>query len=244
VNTTPPKDDEADDLETLYRRISAEEPGRPSANTRQAILEHAARRAAAKLTRLPMPMWWRPVLVGSLAAAALACVLIGPQYLRRVAPHEAAPVVGAQKHVPPTGAPPGTVHTPPLQAASPIQATPAPAAPAVPSSNQANEDRDVVTVTGSPLRAPSRRASQSAAQERDSAEASPASVAILNVRDSDGRTALMLAVLQNRLDAVEDLLRRHADPNEADNAGVTPLQAAVANNESEIASVLRQAGAH
>jgi ankyrin repeat protein len=54
----------------------------------------------------------------------------------------------------------------------------------------------------------------------------------------------MSAVLQNRLDAVEDLLHRHADPNEADNAGVTPLQAAVANNETEIAAALRKAGAH
>jgi hypothetical protein len=240
VNATPPKDDEADDLERLYHRISAEEPGRPSAMTRQAILEHAARRTAAKVTRVATPKWRRPVLVGSLAAAALACVLIGPQYLRRVAPEEAAPVVGGQKYVPPAVSQPSAVHTPPIQAASPIQAAPAPAVP----SNRANEDRDTVTVTGSRLRAPSHRASQSAAQEQDSAGASPERAAAVNARDTDGRTALMSAVLQNRLDTVEDLLRRHADPNEADNAGVTPLQAAVANNETEIATVLRQAGAH
>jgi ankyrin repeat protein len=54
----------------------------------------------------------------------------------------------------------------------------------------------------------------------------------------------MLAVLQNRLDAVEDLLHRHADPNVADGAGVTPLQAALAHNETEIAAALRHAGAH
>lgn len=244
MNTTPPKDDEADDLKKLYRRISAEEPGRPSAKTRQAILEHAARLAAAKLTRVPTPKWRRPVLVGSLAAAAVACLLIGPQYLRRVAPQEAAPVVGAQKHVPPAVAQRGAGHTAPIQAASPIQAAPAPAAPTVPRSNRTNEDRDVVTVTGSRILAPNQRAAQSAAQAQDSAEASPAGAAAVNARDSDGRTPLMSAVLQNRLDAVEDLLHRHADPNEADNAGVTPLQAAVANNETEIAAALRKAGAH
>jgi hypothetical protein len=76
------------------------------------------------------------------------------------------------------------------------------------------------------------------------ADANTADAAIVNMRDSEGRTPLMLAVLQNRLDAVEDLLHRHADPNVADGAGVTPLQAALAHNETEIAAALRHAGAH
>jgi ankyrin repeat protein len=67
--------------------------------------------------------------------------------------------------------------------------------------------------------------------------------AAVDARDADGRTALMLAVLQGRLDAVVDLLRRGADPNAADTAGVTPLEAARAQQRPEIVDALLHAGA-
>src|ERR1700733_6294089 len=95
MNETPPTDDAAEDLEALYRKSSAQDLSRPSARTRQAILEHSLRIATnraqtpsqiAPVTRLSRPKWQRPVLVGSLAAAALAGLLIGPQYLRPAAP--------------------------------------------------------------------------------------------------------------------------------------------------------------
>jgi uncharacterized protein len=66
----------------------------------------------------------------------------------------------------------------------------------------------------------------------------------IDATDSDGRTALMLAVMQGRLDTVVDLLMRGADPNAADSAGVTPLQAARAVNRPEIVDALLRAGAH
>ncbi len=81
-------------------------------------------------------------------------------------------------------------------------------------------------------------AGDSSADEKVADAASP-----IDTRDKDGRTALMRAVLQNRLDAVMELLRRGADPNAADNSGATPLQVARARNRTQIADSLARAGA-
>ena len=68
--------------------------------------------------------------------------------------------------------------------------------------------------------------------------------AVIDARDAAGRTPLMLAVTQNRLEIVRLLLSRGADPNAADNAGHTPLQQATQRNSREITALLEQAGAH
>ena len=65
----------------------------------------------------------------------------------------------------------------------------------------------------------------------------------VDARDANGRTALMLATLQGRAKAVDMLLSAGADPNAADARGTTPLQAALAGNQSAIAAALRSAGA-
>jgi len=65
----------------------------------------------------------------------------------------------------------------------------------------------------------------------------------INSRDERGRTALMLAALHGRTDAVGVLLDRGADPNLADSQGLTPLQAATAGNEAAIIAALRRKGA-
>jgi hypothetical protein len=65
----------------------------------------------------------------------------------------------------------------------------------------------------------------------------------LNATDTEGRTALMLATLHARAQAVEALLDYGADPNIAAADGRSPLAAALAANEGAIASALRAHGA-
>lgn len=66
----------------------------------------------------------------------------------------------------------------------------------------------------------------------------------IDARDSNGRTALMLATLRGRGPAVEALLAAGADPNAADAQGITPLQAAIAGGQPDIIAALQRAGAH
>ena len=68
--------------------------------------------------------------------------------------------------------------------------------------------------------------------------------AIIDARDEAGRTPLMLAVTEDRVEIVRLLLARGADPNAADNGGHTPLQQATKRNLQDVAALLQQAGAH
>jgi Ankyrin repeats (many copies) len=67
--------------------------------------------------------------------------------------------------------------------------------------------------------------------------------ASVDERDGAGRTPLMIAVDQGRLDMVRLLLGRGADPNAADKTGLAPLELARQRGQTEIANALTQAGA-
>jgi hypothetical protein len=101
MNEIPPNQDQADEVDNRYRRESALDPSRPSESVRRAVLKHATQLAAERSAKngpaqigaarpAANPRWWRPTAFGTLAAAALAGLLIIPRFL---APD--APLVGA-----------------------------------------------------------------------------------------------------------------------------------------------------
>ncbi len=99
MNDVPPGREEPDDVDGAYRRASALDPSRPSELVRRRILKHAAERAAERAgesdaadirrTRASGP-WRRPAIFGTLAAAALAGLLITPRFFMPHAPSTAA----------------------------------------------------------------------------------------------------------------------------------------------------------
>jgi len=142
----------------------------------------------------------------------------------------------------PSAPPPVATSSAPLAASSPPAAPPAYSARAAEggalsgSADRAARARVVPTPS-------SLQAAAGLGDARQAAVLLDQGVAV-DVRDEDGRTPLMLAVVQGRLEVVRLLLARGADPNAADNAGRTPLQQATDKNLRDIAALLERAGAH
>jgi hypothetical protein len=125
------------DIDEQYRRASAQDPSQPSESTRRNILAHAAKLAAQRAAsddpvradfRRPAANQpsWRSALVGTLAAAGLAGLLISPLFL----PPQAPPAVESSS--PPAGKEPTaqteqTAKALPAARSAPI-ASPAPVA--------------------------------------------------------------------------------------------------------------------
>ena len=85
MSSLPPPWDPSGDADEQYRRASELDPSRPSEATRRAVLAHAARLAAARARRgwpslAGVALRWQAV-VGTIAAAVLAGVVIAPQFL-------------------------------------------------------------------------------------------------------------------------------------------------------------------
>jgi Ankyrin repeats (3 copies) len=97
MSEVPPSRDQPDDVEDSYRRALALDPSRPSEWVPRAVLAHATRLATERATadrsptvnadpRVVNRTWWRPAVFGTLAAAALAGLLLSPQILTPRAP--------------------------------------------------------------------------------------------------------------------------------------------------------------
>ena len=154
--STPPPFGPPDDADEQYRRASELDPSRPSEATRRAVLEHAARLAAERARRGTRRRWplagatlrWQAI-VGTAAAAALAGVMIAPQFLAPGAPsgspqapaaasatreprQESAPAPVESEHFvsPAVNAPERARIPPSARRAPPRESAPAAAAPA------------------------------------------------------------------------------------------------------------------
>jgi hypothetical protein len=91
MSDLPPDDEEAAEVDGLYRRMSAAEPTQPGQGVRAAVLAYATRRAAqaaAEAGVVPKQYSWqrrrrawaRPAAFGALAAGILAAFMLGPRF--------------------------------------------------------------------------------------------------------------------------------------------------------------------
>jgi hypothetical protein len=263
----PPESDEPDDIDALYQRWSAADGARPSHAAAQAILANAAAVALeakqrAARHRSPRQRW--TLVVAGLAAATFAGLLVTPLFLR-VRPPARSPAASLDAAVRPSAAPAAKDSTlalarsyaQPNPAAAPV-VVPPPASPTLSSNSDSQRTAERSSDLSMTARA---RAAPSALAEVEPAfrEASlrhaarvgdEAGVSTLlrepidiNSRDSDGRSALMLAVIGGRANIVALLIEHGADPNATDAQGETPLRAALTARRSLIAAELRRAGA-
>jgi len=274
-----------DDFDSLYRRTFSRDGDGPSESVRRAVLRHAAELAANRAADLSaagghahwVPMragahshWRRSAVYGTLAVAALACLVVVPHWLLPPTKPR-APAATVAKLAPSvamapalSGSAPGLSGSAPAPKIEGLQpgnvsaetfrdrrvdantsyydrpSAPAPAAPPAPAAASA-------TASAAPAAAP--RDVASALREAAETGNVPRLRALLDehadvdARDSDGRTALMLAVINGRPGAVAALLASGADPNAAAGNGTTPLQVAEARDEPAIVAALRRAGA-
>jgi hypothetical protein len=174
MNEVPPGQHEPDDVDDLYRRASAGDDSRPSEWVRSSVLTHAAHLAAERSRqkqpagiasrRTVNPTWRRPAIFGTLAAAALAGLLIAPHFLPPPAPKltatSQAPATPAPQAAPSRAA---RSRTPAEKPSSGMLADqrPPPAAPA--------EDQELSKAAGA-----SARNAASSAEATSSADSAPA----------------------------------------------------------------------
>lgn len=258
---TPNDDTQDEELLARYRRASADGAG-PSDAVRAAILAESRRVAAELAKQAPRQPFdvsrpaandsrWKIPVFGTVGAALLAALLFAPRYWENAPP--------AQMSMAPA---PASAPAPKLEEVKPY-AAPAPTLPPSAAQNytpaaRARPPELSVQAAESGARSMSAdRAAraesalkpatlESAVAQGDVAQATSLldQGAVIDARDAAGRTPLMLAVTQDRLEIVRLLLARGADPNAADNAGHTPLQQATKRNLQDVAVLLEQAGAH
>jgi hypothetical protein len=264
-------EDNAQDQELLerYKRASDALDAVPSDAVRAAILAEARRVAEQRATETPRQTFdvprhaandsrWKITAFGTAGAALVAALLFAPRLW------ESGPVAPATSSGTPAAAAPREQSSDAKaiapKAESPAQPVPhadknssqAPAAPPAAAyvapraaaagaarATSMNAQRAALDTDSAPT------ALRSAAASGDTAQTALLldQGAVLDARDELGRTALMLAVIQNRPDVVRLLLDRGADPNVADNSGHSPLQQAKQAHLGEMAAMLERAGA-
>src|SRR5215469_555828 len=127
MSREPPSGDESDDVDDLYRRASAFDASRPSDSARTRVLAHAARlaeehaRSGPAHKRTASRIHWRPAVFGTLAAAAVAGLMVLPRFFPLSSPPVSEAALKAVPHAPP---PP----TPPSRAAQQFAPPPPPSA--------------------------------------------------------------------------------------------------------------------
>jgi Ankyrin repeats (many copies) len=269
---TPEDNAQDQELLERYKRASDTLDAAPSDVVRAAILAEGRRAAEQRATETPRQTFdvsrpaandsrWRITAFGTAGAALVAALFFAPRLW------ESGPVAPATSSGAPAAAAPREQSSD-EKSIAPKAESPAPHADKTsPSSTVLQPRRDVPlppqhrqteeiaqsaapaekadTANFAPAAPPpaAGAAPRAAASDATRATSMNAQGAALDARDELGRTPLMLAVMQNRLDVARLLLDRGADPNVADNSGHTPLQQAKRAHMDEMAAMLEQAGA-
>jgi hypothetical protein len=258
------------ELEELYRRAGTADRARPNARVRQRILAHAAQVAASSSRRISLrSTGWLAVPA---AAAVIAAMILVPRHTVTISPpshpiQSAAKPSSGQRREAEQQAPAPTPA--PAPAPAPGPATTPSLAPPIPTSSGA-PGADIIG--GIRAQSPSADLSESytsrrsaSAERRLAQDLEPPTArmqraaidgnaallrsltrqypALVDQRDAQGRTLLMLATLHHHREVVEELLANGADPNAADRGGRTPLDVANSQGDDQISAALKLAGA-
>jgi hypothetical protein len=230
-----------EDLDEIYRRASAVDPSRPSEAMRRRVLEHAAALAAR-----PRPAAnrarWRPAIFGTLAAAALAGLLVIPRVFNPRPPAESADTAAPAK-APPVVAPPPLAGASPFASAPPLADAPsmnvAPAPPPI-SPPQAAARSRAIAPTDASRKADSR---VDAPAQSGAAAENPIASAQLSSPPTDPSAALRRAAETGDIQKLRAILGAEVRIDAPDARGRTALMLAAAGGQAESVDVLLAHGA-
>ena len=263
MNEVPPGQDETDDADDLYRRASALDDSRPSERVRRRVLDHAAQLAveraaqisAAQLaaTRAASRRWRRPAIFGTLAAAALAGLLVTPRFFTPEAPPPTASQLSTASLPPPAAPPRAESYL--QEAQTPAASAPAPQrTPALTAESAAKNNLAAPKIMGSArsraaatadIEANARRGQDVAAGGASAALAPSHSVAPAAAapRASDPAAELRRAAEIGDTPQLQMLLGRQPDIDARDANGRTALMLAVLRGEARAVDMLLASGA-
>jgi hypothetical protein len=273
VNDVPPGQDPPEDVDDLYRRAAAIAPSRPSDAVRRAVQSYAAQLAATRAAnKAPSDLgsrrpaanqaWRRPAAFGTLAAAALAGLLMTPHFFTP-RPKVTTAASSAKISRPEAGAAPAPmsviessrqhdVSAETSNAAAKPHVSPPTVAPR-PVLSYAPPNQNAPTATlGAPDEAPpiaaqnSRARAQSMADARDAGAAPSRQPALPPPRtalSSDPAAALRRAAEIGDLAALRTLLDAKAQVDARDASGRTALMLATLNGQTPAVATLLAHGA-
>ena len=269
MNEIPPGPDEADDADDLYRRASARDDSRPSEAVRRRVLDHAAQLAAERAAQISAAklaaaraanQWRRPAIFGTLAAAALAGLLVTPRFFTPGAPPPTASQLPAASQRPtasltsPAASPPAAesqlqeTQTPAVSAPAPQRAPARTAEFAAKNSLAAPKSMDSArssAAAGADVEAEARRGQDAVANGATAGGASPYPLAPAPAAPSasDPAAALRHAAETGDIPRLQLLLGSQPAIDARDESGRTALMLAVLRGESRAVDTLLASGA-